>query len=204
MSEWGAEMIKLTSASCWRSTNVWTLVHLSQTDVIISLMLLLESISGGASVLTPDMWIIHTRLVIGQSDERRVRGPLVNQVQQNLLVVDRQVVHVLWSWRSWEAESQTKEKTENNTFVLLRLGSWCLYVCIPTYWSRSRNRSPPCPWPVSWRSSMPKEGSVGTAIWPPGASRRPQVRHPHTHEPGTTHTVRNSQRETKLRLKWPH
>lgn len=50
---------------------------------------------GGASVLTPDVWVIHTRLVIGQSDEGRVGGPLVNQVQQHLVVVDRQVVHVL-------------------------------------------------------------------------------------------------------------
>jgi len=43
----------------------------------------------------PDVRVIHTRLVIGQSDEGRVRGPLVNQVQQNLVVVDRQTVHVL-------------------------------------------------------------------------------------------------------------
>lgn len=46
--------------------------------------------------LTPDVWVIHTRLVIGQSDERCVWRPLVNEIQQDLLVVDRQVVHVLW------------------------------------------------------------------------------------------------------------
>lgn len=52
-------------------------------------------ISDCESVLTPDMWVIHTGLVIGQGDEGCVRGSLVNQVQQNLVVVDRQVVHVL-------------------------------------------------------------------------------------------------------------
>lgn len=46
--------------------------------------------------LTPDVRVVHAGLVIGQSDEGRVRGPPVNQVQQNLVVVDRQVVHVLW------------------------------------------------------------------------------------------------------------
>lgn len=47
------------------------------------------------SVPTPDMWVIHTRLVIGQGDERGFGGALVDQVQQNLLIVDHQVVHVL-------------------------------------------------------------------------------------------------------------
>lgn len=46
-------------------------------------------------ILTPDMWVIHTGLVIGQSDEGCVSGPVVNEVQQNLVVVDSQVVHVL-------------------------------------------------------------------------------------------------------------
>lgn len=45
--------------------------------------------------LTPDVRVIHTRLVIGQGDERGVRGPPVHQVQQDFLVVDRQAVHVL-------------------------------------------------------------------------------------------------------------
>lgn len=117
------------------------------------------------SVLTPDMRVIHTRLVIGQSDEGRVGGPLVNQVQQNLVVVDRQAVHVLWRWRDWEGGYYWY-------ILVLYWDMVCLYVYIPTYWSRSRNRSPPCPWSVSWRSSMPKQGTVGTAIWPPGASQR--------------------------------
>lgn len=40
-----------------------------------------------------------------------------------------------------------------------------------TYWSKSRSRSPPCPWPVSWISSRPEGGTAGTAIWPPAASQ---------------------------------
>lgn len=44
---------------------------------------------------TPDVWVIHTGLVIGQRDEGRVRWSMVNQVEQNLVVVDRQTVHVL-------------------------------------------------------------------------------------------------------------
>lgn len=45
--------------------------------------------------LTPDVWVVHAGLVIGQRDERCVCGPPVNQVQQDLLVVDGQAVHVL-------------------------------------------------------------------------------------------------------------
>lgn len=57
------------------------------------------------SVPTPDKWVVHTRLVIAQSDEWCVWRPPVNQVQQNLLVVDSQVVHVLWI--EWGSNSQT-------------------------------------------------------------------------------------------------
>ena len=46
--------------------------------------------------LTPEVRVIHTGLVVGHSNEGCVRGPLVHQVQQNLMVVHRQVVHVLW------------------------------------------------------------------------------------------------------------
>lgn len=48
------------------------------------------------SVPTPDMWVVHTRLVVAQGDEGSVGRPPVDQVKQNLLVVDSQVVHVLW------------------------------------------------------------------------------------------------------------
>ncbi len=110
LTDWAAQMIKLTTASCWSSTGASALVHLLKTwhyssDADVQSCV----ISDGASVLTPDVRVIHTGLVIGQSDEGRVRGPLVNQLQQNLLVVDRQVVHILWPWR----EGGMAKNTEN-------------------------------------------------------------------------------------------
>lgn len=150
-------------------------------------------ISEGASVVTPDMRVIHAGLVIGQSDEGCVRGPLVNQVQQNLLVVDRQVVHVLWGQRVWGWERLKtlfglESKWEHSCWCCAAMRRACICgVHVSTHWSRSRNRSPPCPWPASRRSSMAKEGTEETAIWPPGASRRStDTTSTHTHEPETT------------------
>lgn len=41
-----------------------------------------------ASCPTPNMWVIHTGLVIRQSDEGGARRSLVNQVPQDFMVVD--------------------------------------------------------------------------------------------------------------------
>lgn len=85
----------LTSASSWSPTDVWA-SGLLLTKQMCLLHWLLMSQSDSTSHLTPDVRVIHTRLVIGQSDEWRVWGSPVNQVKQDLLVVDRQVVHILW------------------------------------------------------------------------------------------------------------
>lgn len=114
------------------------------------------------AVLTPDVRVVHARLMIGQRDEGRVGRPPVDQVQKDLGVVDRQVVHVLWGWTGMCQFSDWGRPC----------WKWADVCAVLTYWSRSRSRSPPCPWPVSWRPSMPEGGTVGTAIWPPEAWQR--------------------------------
>lgn len=69
-----------------------------------------------------------------------------------------------------------------------------------TYWSRSRSRSPPCPWSVSWRSSTAERGIEGTAISPPGASRRSaDTTSTHTHLNTKPHRGRLSDRDSRWR-----
>lgn len=45
---------------------------------------------------TPEMRVIHAGLVVGNSDEGRGWAPVLDELVQHLLVVDGEVVHVLW------------------------------------------------------------------------------------------------------------
>lgn len=48
---------------------------------------------------TPEMRVIHAGLVIGDSDERPGWASVLDELVQHLLVVDGEVVHVLWRER---------------------------------------------------------------------------------------------------------
>lgn len=208
MTERGVEVIKLTTASCWSSTAAWALAHLSQTDAVNSdaadrkrlfdfrLWVCPYPRYVGHPYRTGDWtgWWGVCQRVSGQSGSTEPRGCGPSS-SSCTLKTER------LGGRTAQQDAAVLE-SENI------LGVWVcvcvnMYIYIITYWSRSRSRSPPCPWPVSWRSSMPKQGNVGTAIWPPGASRL-STHTTSTHTNLTQHKQGTDDMKGKLRqnLQW--
>lgn len=57
--------------------------------------------------------------MVAQSDEWSVGRPPVDQVQQNLLVVDSQVVHVLWGEEEEKEEEEVTKRQQSDAIVPL-------------------------------------------------------------------------------------
>lgn len=166
----GVKKIKHTTASCWSSTAVWGLTFLLKTKTII-----FDSMRELCQVV----WHLVLPQICGSSIQDWWLDRVMRGVPEGLWSIRFHKTSWLWTFKQfmysengecgrttaqWEQGAETKLVGVE----LVYCGVVCKYV--PTYWSRSRNMTPPCPWSASWRSSMAEQDTVGTAIWPPGAS----------------------------------
>lgn len=204
------EILQLTTASCWSSTNAWASVCLSQTDVICFLILLSRPVwfqimqmflpqIWGSSI--QDLWL--DRVMRGESEGlwsiRSNKTLWLWTVKQFMYSEDGEIENGKTRNKKRLRVGLTRENVVVGIVMVLRWYVVCM-LYIPTYWSRSRNRSPPCPWSVSWRFSTPKPGTVGTAILPPAASQHSRD----TTSNNTCHSPKQNEQQPEENYKLPN